>query len=188
MLGRTFPRLPFLTALMPGVLSFKHVFWLNFLLREKMTWTFSFFGVVADIMYESITSLVFTAAAKNPMFSERFFYAGFTLYVSSVAVELIAELQRAAFKRRPENKGKVCTTGFWGITRHINYTANVAFGFGYGLAAGGPLYACMTAGMYLSNFILNAMPSIEGYCRDKYGKEWEAYEREVPYQLIPGIY
>ena len=47
---------------------------------------------------------------------------------------------------------------------------------------------CMTAGMYLANFTTNAMPSIEEYCRKRYGAEWERYEREVPYQLIPGIY
>jgi protein-S-isoprenylcysteine O-methyltransferase Ste14 len=188
LLGRTFPKLPFLTALMPGVLSAKHIIWMNTYLREKITWQFAFFGVVADLMYESITTLVFTAAAKNPMFDERLFYVGFTLYVSSVALEFVAELQRVAFKQNPENKGKLCTTGFWGVTRHINYTANVLFGLGYGLATGGPLYACMTAGMYLANFITNAMPSIEDYCRKKYGKEWEQYESDVPYQLIPGIY
>jgi protein-S-isoprenylcysteine O-methyltransferase Ste14 len=187
-LGRTFPKLPFLTALMPGVLSAKHILWMNTYLREPFTWEFAFFGVIADIIYESITTIVFTTAAKNPMYNEKLFYIGFTLYISSVALELAAELQRAAFKRDPKNAGKPCTTGFWGITRHINYTANVLFGFGYGLAAGGPVYACMTAGMYLANFVTNAMPSIESYCKVRYGKEWEKYERDVPYQLIPGIY
>ena len=176
-------------AAMPGILSLKHIIWMNTYLREKFTFQFAFFGVVADLIYESITTLVFSGAARNPMFSEsKFFYPGFALYVSSVALEFFAELQRVAFKRDPANKGKPCTTGFWGITRHINYTANVLFGFGYGLAAGGPLYACMTAGMYLANFTTNAMPSIEEYCRKRYGAEWERYEREVPYQLIPGIY
>lgn len=64
----------------------------------------------------------------------------------------------------------------------------VPTGFAYGLASGGPLYACMTGGMYLANFVTNAMPGIEKYCRERYGAEWARYERETPSQLIPGIY
>jgi protein-S-isoprenylcysteine O-methyltransferase Ste14 len=188
LLGHKFPRLPFLTALMPVVLSIKHVLWLNLMAKEKMTTKFATFAIIADFVYECVSSLVFTAASVNPLFSEKFFYGGFTIFMASAAVELLAEIQRMAFKSKVENKGKLCTTGFWGITRHINYTANVMFGFGYGLATGGPVYACMTAGMYLMNFTTNAMPGIEKYCRDKYGEQWNKYEKDVPYQLIPGIY
>lgn len=83
----------------------------------------------------------------------------------------MAELQRAAFKRKPDNEGKPCTTGFWSITRHINYTMNVVYGFAYGLATGGPIYSIPTAGMYLNNFITNATPSNEAYCKKKYGRQ-----------------
>ena len=149
---------------------------------------FAFFGILSDLIYEGITSLVFTAASVNPMFSEKLFYAGTTLYFASVALELAAELQRTSFKMKKENKGRVCKTGFWAITRHINYTANMLFGFGYGLAAGGPLYAIATGGMYVANFVFNAMPGLEKYGREKYGQQWAEYEREVPWQLFPGIY
>ncbi|KIW87812.1 uncharacterized protein Z519_11396 [Cladophialophora bantiana CBS 173.52] len=186
--GRTFPRLPFLAALMPATLSIKHILWVNFMLRERMTLKFAAFAVLSDFTYESISSLVFTTASINPMFSERFFYAGFTIFMASAALELLAELQRMAFKAKKENQSKVCKTGFWAITRHINYTANVLFGFGYGLATGGLLYSLATAGMYISNFVFNAMPAIEKYCREKYGEQWIQYEHEVPWQLFPGIY
>lgn len=187
-LGHTLPRMPFLTALMPGILSVKHVLWINLLCKEKMTMQFAFFAVVSDLMYETITSLVFTTASINPFFSKPLFYTGTAIYFASSALELVAELQRASFKSKPENKGKLCKEGLWGITRHINYTANVMFGFGYGLATGGPLYSIATAGMYLANFTFNAMPSIEEYCRERYGDDWKLYEREVPWKLIPGVY
>ena len=187
-LGHAFPRLPFLTALMPGVLSAKHLLWANFMMRERMTLKFATFAIISDFIYEAVSSTIFTTASINPMWSERYFYAGFTIFMASAAVELLAELQRIAFKAKKENRGKVCTTGFWAITRHVNYTANVLFGFGYGLATGGPLYSLATAGMYVSNFTLNAMPSIEKYCREKYGEQWAKYERDVPWQLFPGIY
>jgi protein-S-isoprenylcysteine O-methyltransferase Ste14 len=186
--GRTFPRLPFLTALMPGVLSIKHVVWVNFMMRERMTLKFATFAILSDFVYESVSSTVFATASINPLWNERYFYVGFTIFMASMAVEFLAELQRIAFKAKKENRGKVCKSGFWAITRHINYTANTLFGFGYGLATGGPIYSLATAGMYIANFTLNAMPSIETYCREKYGDDWKQYEREVPWQLFPGIY
>jgi protein-S-isoprenylcysteine O-methyltransferase Ste14 len=188
-LGHAFPRLPFLMAALPAALHAKHILWMNTWLREKFTWQFAFFGFLSHIIYDGVTALVFSAASVNPLFSERrFFYPGATLYLAAIAFEFAAEMQRVSFKRDPRNAGKPCTTGFWAITRHINYTANVVYGFAYGLAAGGPVYACLTAGMYLSNFVTNAMPSLEKYCRERYGAEWVRYEREVPWQLIPGIY
>lgn len=126
--GRTFPRIPFLMAAMPGILAAKHAVWMLTYCREPFTWQFAFFGVLADVIYESISTVVFTAAARNPMWSERLFYPGFAVYVSSIVLELAAELQRVAFKSDSKNAGKPCTTGFWGVTRHINYTANVLFG------------------------------------------------------------
>ena len=98
---------------------------------------------------------------------------------------MVAELHRAAFKSKPENDGKLCTTGLWAITRHINYTANVLYGFGVGLATGGIPYALATSGMYLTNFTTNAIPGIESYCEKKYGEQWAKYEKKVPWKLIP---
>lgn len=187
-LGHPLPKMPLLVALMPGVLSVKNNIWQTCYCRERMTTQFVPPMIILDLAYECVSSLVFSTAAKNPFFSERYFYIGMTVYFAAIAVELIAELQRAAFKSKPENEGKLCTTGLWSITRHINYTMNVVYGFAYGLATGGPLYAIPTTGMYLTNFITNAMPSNEAYCKKKYGRQWEEYEKQTPWQLIPGIY
>ena len=173
---------------MPGLHSLKHITWALTMSNERMPMMFAVFAILADGIYESLSTTIFTAASANPFWSETYFYTGMTIFYSAIVLEWAAELQRIAFKHDPKNKGKLCTTGFWGITRHINYTANVLYGFGYGLALGGPLYTPLTAGMYLANFITNAIPSIEDYCEQKYGEEWKGYEREVPWKLIPGIY
>lgn len=186
--GHTIPRLWFYTALMPTILSSRHALWALTMSKERITLPFTFFAILADGIYESIATLVFTCAAKNPFWSERLFYAGMSLYYGAIAVEVIAELQRAAFKAKPENNGKLCTTGFWGVTRHINYTMNVIYGFGYGLATGGWFFSLPTGGMYVANFTTNAIPSIEDYCSRKYGELWQRYEREVPWKLMPFIY
>lgn len=187
-LGYDIQKFPLIISLLTVFLSSKHNFWQLFLCQERMSLQFAFFAVIADGMYESISSLVFTAAKLNPFWSERWLYLGAAVFVLSVCVEWTAELQRFDFKSEPRNKGKLFTDGLWRITRHINYTANVYFGFGFGLATGGLPYTILTAGMYLSNFIFNAIPSIEDYCAEKYGKQWEKYKKDVPYSLIPGVY
>lgn len=50
-----------------------------------------------------------------------FEYAGIAIWIISVLGEAIADAQLSAFKRNPENKGKVCDTGLWGLSRHPNY-------------------------------------------------------------------
>jgi len=48
-------------------------------------------------------------------------YIGAVLWLISVLCEAIADAQLSAFKRNPENKGKVCDKGLWGYSRHPNY-------------------------------------------------------------------
>ena len=48
-------------------------------------------------------------------------YAGAALWFISVLGEAIADAQLSAFKKDPNNKGKVCDTGLWGYSRHPNY-------------------------------------------------------------------
>ncbi len=186
--GHSYPRLPFLTAFMPFALALKHTLWLTGTNNERVAPGFAVFALISDFLYEATTTLVFTAAASNPAFSERQFYIGLSLFFTGLTIEVVAELHRAAFKSKPENKGKLCTTGFWAVTRHINYTANVIYGFGVGLATGGIPYSMATAGMYLTNFTTNAIPSHEDYMKEKYGRQWAEYEKKVPWKLIPYLY
>jgi|SRR6185312_7053950 len=48
-------------------------------------------------------------------------YAGAALWLVSMLGEAVADAQLAAFKKNPENKGKVCDKGLWGYSRHPNY-------------------------------------------------------------------
>jgi steroid 5-alpha reductase family enzyme len=48
-------------------------------------------------------------------------YGAFGLFFLAIAGESVADAQLAAFKRNPENKGKVCEQGLWGLSRHPNY-------------------------------------------------------------------
>jgi protein-S-isoprenylcysteine O-methyltransferase Ste14 len=41
---------------------------------------------------------------------------------------------------------------------------------------------------YFAVLLLHRAGRDDVKCRGKYGKDWELYCREVPYQIIPGVY
>jgi steroid 5-alpha reductase family enzyme len=46
---------------------------------------------------------------------------GLIVFGAGFFFEVIADYQLAEFKRNPENKGKIITTGLWSVSRHPNY-------------------------------------------------------------------
>ncbi|KXS20940.1 7-dehydrocholesterol reductase [Gonapodya prolifera JEL478] len=80
------------------------------------------------------------------------------------------------------------TSGFWGIARHMNYTADLM----------GCLAYCMTCGLshampyfyviYMTLLLLGRNYRDESRCSGKYGDKWKEYCKQVPYVLIPGIF
>ncbi|KAF3919678.1 hypothetical protein ABW20_dc0105825 [Dactylellina cionopaga] len=176
---------------MPAYIAFKHSYWSLFILREPMTVPFAFFGGLSNLAFESLTSYIFTLSSRglNPTWSPSLSIPGAILNFVGITTEIVSEIQRARFKREPKNEGKVYTEGLWSLVRNGNYTCNLVFSFGYALAAGGPLYACAYSGIYLSNFVFNAIPAFEEYMRKKYGGQWEGVvEGKVRWRLCPGIY
>lgn len=64
---------------------------------------------------------------------------GAALVLIGVTFETVGDLQLAAFKARPENKGQIITTGLWRYTRHPNYFGDAVTWWGlacFGIAAG----------------------------------------------------
>ena len=48
-------------------------------------------------------------------------YVGIFLWLIGFIFEAIGDYQKNVFKKNPENKGKILTTGLWKYTRHPNY-------------------------------------------------------------------
>ncbi|TGJ76149.1 hypothetical protein E0Z10_g10914 [Xylaria hypoxylon] len=113
---------------------------------------------------------------------------GTLLYVVGMGIETVSERQRAQFKSRSENKGKVCKEGLWNWARHINY-------FGYALWRGG---YCMVGCGWVGGILMGlwqswdlshrAVAVQDEYCSARYGEQWVRFKQEVPCRIIPGIY
>ncbi|KAI1422391.1 hypothetical protein F5Y12DRAFT_620432 [Xylaria sp. FL1777] len=113
---------------------------------------------------------------------------GALLYVAGMAIETVSERQRAEFKSRAENKGKVFKEGLWSWARHVNY-------FGYALWRGG---YCMVGSGWIGGILMGlwqgwdlsqrAVAVQDEYCSRRYGEQWVRFKQEVPYRIIPGVY
>ncbi|KAK1749517.1 hypothetical protein QBC47DRAFT_395773 [Echria macrotheca] len=112
---------------------------------------------------------------------------GVVMYVVGMTLETVAEEQRKRFKDDPKNKGKICTSGLWGMARHINYGGYTLWRTGYWLAAGGWAAGAAMLAWHSWTFLHSSIPILNEYMGKRYGEQWERYTRDVKYALIPGI-
>lgn len=114
-----------------------------------------------------------------------------------------ANLQKYLFKIRPEAKllgliapralsggGKqLLHSGFWGLSRHINYLGEILMATGLALSLGHP--AAIGPWLYPLYYVALLLPrerDDDRRCAEKYGELWQEYCRRVPYRIVPGVY
>ncbi len=114
-----------------------------------------------------------------------------------------ANLQKYLFKTRPGarlfgvlaprtvsagDKHLLCS-GFWGLSRHINYLGEILMALGLTLSLGYPgdpwpwLYP-----LYYVALLVPRQIADDRRCAEKYGGLWQEYRRQVPYRIIPWVY
>jgi delta14-sterol reductase len=114
-----------------------------------------------------------------------------------------ANLQKYLFKTRPEarlfgviapvaltsgDKQLLCS-GFWGLSRHINYMGEILMASALTLALGYP--AAIAPWLYPVYYVALLVPrerDDERRCAEKYGALWQEYCRRVPYRIVPWVY
>jgi protein-S-isoprenylcysteine O-methyltransferase Ste14 len=124
------------------------------------------------------------------------FFAGWTLSRG-------ANLQKYLFKTRPEaqllgvlapgvvtdGKHRLLCSGFWGLSRHINYLGEILMALGLALALGWPLDPWpWLYPLYYVALLLPRQADDDRRCARKYGELWHEYRRRVPYRIIPRFY
>lgn len=88
-----------------------------------------------------------------------------------------------------ERRSKLLLSGWWGVTRHMNYTGDLMGSLAYCLACGFAGHI-MPYFYFVFMFILLTHRCIrdEHRCKAKYGAVWDEYVRRVPCRLIPGVF
>ncbi|MBK7863018.1 MAG: DUF1295 domain-containing protein [Archangiaceae bacterium] len=111
-----------------------------------------------------------------------------------------ANLQKFGFKRDPSRKafgllapraidGRVLASGFWGLSRHINYLGELCMASGLALSLGRPgSFGPWLYPLYYLVLLVPRQRDDDRRCQKKYGATWAEYCRQVPWRIVPFIY
>jgi steroid 5-alpha reductase family enzyme len=110
-------------------------------------------------------------------------YAGAALWLISVLGEAIADAQLSAFKKNPENKGKICDKGLWGCSRHPNYFFEWLMWMSYFVFALGSPYgfiAIISPAIILYLLLkVTGIPATEEQSLRSKGEAFKKYQQKV---------
>ncbi|XP_048887475.1 7-dehydrocholesterol reductase [Brienomyrus brachyistius] len=87
-----------------------------------------------------------------------------------------------------KHHSKLLISGFWGVTRHLNYTGDLLGSLAYCLACGAGYLLPYFYIVYMTILLVHRCIRDEHRCHNKYGKDWIRYTNAVPYRLLPGIF
>lgn len=83
---------------------------------------------------------------------------------------------------------ELLTSGWWGVSRHMNYTGDLVLSLAYSLACGTKYFYPYFYFFFLSGLLIHRCLRDEERCQLKYGAAWRDYCRQVPSRLLPQIW
>eukprot|EP00054_Salpingoeca_dolichothecata_P020026 m.125490 g.125490 ORF g.125490 m.125490 type:complete len:387 (-) comp23468_c0_seq2:38-1198(-) len=123
------------------------------------------------------------------------------LYLSGWTLTRGANNQKYLFKTKPSQKflgfiapksigNRVLYSGFWGVSRHINYAGEILQAVAVALAAflvSGSLRPWLYPAYYAALLIPRQLDD-EELCAKKYKEQWAEYVKLVPWRIFPYVY
>jgi protein-S-isoprenylcysteine O-methyltransferase Ste14 len=83
---------------------------------------------------------------------------------------------------------RLLTSGWWGLSRHMNYFGDLMIALSWCLPAlfGNVLpYFHM---LYFTILLVHRERRDDAMCLAKYGEDWQRYRTQVPWRIVPGVY
>ena len=164
----------------------------------KLVW-----GCLAWYPYFYGVGLWAVADRPNPRAPAVVYVAATLIFLAGWVLARGANMQKFAFKRDPgrvflgllaprtisDSAHSVLCSGFWGVSRHVNYLGEILMASGLALSLGWPL----TLGPWLYPLYYVALLTAreradDRRCAAKYGLLWEQYRERVRWRIVPHIY
>ncbi|KAK3705598.1 hypothetical protein LTR37_013206 [Vermiconidia calcicola] len=173
--------------------SSKQIYWNHRINQQRFPFKFAVAVAVYNTLLNTLNSLLalWTRTSQQPGFYHyppTVIILGFSLYLLGLTLEWVSEIQRSNFKADPKNAGKPFSGGLFGHARNINYGGYALWRMGYSFCCGGLVWASLIGVWLVGDFCGRAIPDMDGYCAQRYGKQWDEVRRKVPYKLLPWIY
>jgi protein-S-isoprenylcysteine O-methyltransferase Ste14 len=154
-----------------------------YLLRRRFGWSEAVPVLLATAIYQWGFALL-GAGAAGPL--DALDAIGIVLYVIGSVFNTGSELQRRAFKSKPEHAGQLYTGGFFALTRHPNYFGDSLWGLGWALVTHEPWSAVIVA-IEVGGFVFSQIPVLDRYLESHYGEAYRAWAARTK-RFIPFVY
>jgi steroid 5-alpha reductase family enzyme len=108
------------------------------------------------------------------------------LYVLGSYFNTGSEVQRKAWKVKPENKGRLYTKGLFSLSMHINYFGDALLFSGFALITTS-IWAFILPAVMIALFVFVHIPTLDRYLAQKYGTVFDEWARNTR-KFIPYVY
>lgn len=150
-------------------------------------------GLWVSITAAAAWIAIATAPADRAAF-DVFAGVGIALWVIGMAIEVVADLQKTAFKADPANRGRFIQSGLWSRSRHPNYFGEILAWVGVAVVAAPVFDGWQWIGLLSPIFVVllltrvSGVPLLEKKADKRWGGEadYEAYKTATPV-LVPRL-
>ena len=134
-----------------------------------------------------------TSAKPEPIGALALF--GTQIWLTGFLLEAIADHQKSAFKKDPENRDSFIQSGLWSISRHPNYLGEIILWVGVSIVAipvlQGWQWAMLSSPFFVALLLIrvSGIPLLEKKADEKWGgqSDYESYKKRVAV-LVPKIW
>ena len=131
-------------------------------------------------------------ASDQGVVINQFFYAGALVFVTGLAMEIIADWQKSVFRENPKNKDQFIQHGLWSYSRHPNYFGEIILWTGISIMSFSSLsgwqYITLISPIftYVLLVYISGVRILEASGMEKWGhlESYRLYVRNTP-SLIP---
>ncbi len=189
-------------------------FLVDYLTFERVhLWTYDFvaervgfklgWGCIAFYPYFYAVGLSAVADLPDPGCSPLWRAASAIVFFAGWALARGANLQKFTFKTEPERaflgvfvpetitdgQRTLLVSGFWRVSRHVNYLGEFLMATGLTLALGWPgAWAPWLYPLYYVALLVPRQIDDDARCKARYGPLWDEYCARVRWRIVPGIY
>lgn len=165
------------------IIFFRLAYMMVFLLKRKIPWEESISVPFAFALY-FIGFTLFVLPVSKPI--DAIDYFAIMVFIIGCVLNSGGEILRHQWKKKPKNKGKIYTKGFFKYSRHINYFGDILWVIGYTIITRN-IWSIVIPIFLFCFFAFYNAPKLDKYLKEKYGKDYDNYAKKTK-MLIPFIY